>query len=102
MVDLLRLRGALPADLREARTDREPLPGAIGWPEDDDHDKVAKQVADASQGTLTPQTARYLTDTYGMVAMDIARKVAEIASTETSRSSALRRSTRTVSCGWVC
>jgi glycerol-3-phosphate dehydrogenase len=56
-------------------TDREPLPGAVGWPDDDDHDRVAARVAKASGGHVAADTARLLTDTYGMRALEIARMV---------------------------
>jgi glycerol-3-phosphate dehydrogenase len=82
-VKLLRLRDALPADLQPANTDREPLPGAVGWPEDDDHDHVAGQVRKASGGLLSAEVSRYLGDAYGMVAIDIARRVASDASLAT-------------------
>lgn len=76
VVKMLRLRDALPADLQAAHTDREPLPGAVGWPEDDDHSKVAGLVEAASAGRLSATTARYLADSYGTVGIDIARRVA--------------------------
>jgi glycerol-3-phosphate dehydrogenase len=79
-VKLLRLSGAAPRDLAEARTDREPLPGAVGWPEDDDHDKVAVRVRDASGGALSARTSRLLADTYGMRGLDVARLVRQDAS----------------------
>lgn len=73
---LLRLRGELPAALQASNTDKEPLPGAVGWPEDDDHDKVAAAITAASDGRLEHERARYLADEYGMVGLDIARRVA--------------------------
>jgi glycerol-3-phosphate dehydrogenase len=76
-VNLLRLQGSAPAELAAARTDTEPLPGGIGWPEDDDHARVGQQVAAASGGRLDARRARYLADTYGMRALDLARRVAE-------------------------
>jgi glycerol-3-phosphate dehydrogenase len=76
-VNLLRLEGKLPGKLRGARTDEEPLPGAIGWPEDDDHAKVGAQVEREARGRLAPSVARYLADTYGMRAIDVARRVAK-------------------------
>lgn len=72
---LLRLRGELPAALQACSTDKEPLPGAVGWPEDDDHDKVATAISAASDGRLDHERARYLADEYGMVGLDIARRV---------------------------
>ncbi|MEZ4234725.1 MAG: glycerol-3-phosphate dehydrogenase/oxidase [Myxococcota bacterium] len=40
-VNPLRLGNALPSRLSAPRTEEEPLPGAVGWPDDDDHDRVA-------------------------------------------------------------
>jgi glycerol-3-phosphate dehydrogenase len=74
---LLRLSNRLPTALSASQTDQEPLPGAVGWPEDDDHARVAKQVLAASGGTLSPVTARLLGDTYGMRGLDVARLVAD-------------------------
>jgi glycerol-3-phosphate dehydrogenase len=69
---VLMLRGKAPDDLRPARTDREPLPGAVGWPEDDDRTKVVKAVLDAGKGKVSPETAALLADTYGTRGVDIA------------------------------
>lgn len=75
-VNLLRLGGKAPPRLRASGTDQEPLPGAVGWPEDDDHDRVANQIAAAASGTLGAVQARHLADTYGMRGLDLARRVA--------------------------
>ncbi|MEQ1504317.1 MAG: glycerol-3-phosphate dehydrogenase [Myxococcota bacterium] len=75
-VNLLRLGNHLVARLGSARTDEEPLPGAVGWPEDDDHDRVAAQIRSASGDKLTAAQARHLADTYGMRGLDLARRVA--------------------------
>lgn len=75
-VNVLRLGNHLPARLRAARTEEEPLPGAVGWPEDDDHDRVARQIEAAATGLLAPVQARHLADTYGMRGIDIGRRVA--------------------------
>mgnify|MGYP000035024681 CR=1 FL=1 len=74
-VKLLRLGNRLP-DLSPANTDEEPLPGAVGWPADDDHQAVAHQVAEAAGGLLDGVQARHLADTYGMRGIDLARQVA--------------------------
>ncbi|MEL6180649.1 MAG: glycerol-3-phosphate dehydrogenase C-terminal domain-containing protein, partial [Myxococcota bacterium] len=74
-VKLLRLSGQLPDNLAPAHTDREPLPGAVGWPEDDDHDNVIRQVAEAGGSALSDASARELTRTYGMRALAIAALV---------------------------
>ncbi|MCB9671139.1 MAG: glycerol-3-phosphate dehydrogenase [Alphaproteobacteria bacterium] len=73
---LLRLTNNLPT-LRAAHTESEPLPGAVGWPEDDDHEAVANQVKGAGGGHVELPTARYLANTYGMRGIDIARRVAK-------------------------
>jgi glycerol-3-phosphate dehydrogenase len=75
-LDLLRMTGRVPAELHPAHTDREPLPGAVGWPENDDHDAVARQVEAAGQGAIDARTARLLGDTYGMRGLDVAELAA--------------------------
>lgn len=73
VVQFLRLASKLPDDLRPSESDKACLPGATGWPSDDDHNKVAIEVAEAGQGKVEPHIARHLTDNYGMKAFDIAR-----------------------------
>jgi len=73
-VQLLRLSDQLPGDLQAANTDKAPLPGAIGWPEDDDHDKVAQKVAEVAQGKLSERTCLHLVNTYGTRAFWIAER----------------------------
>ena len=63
--------------LYDANTDREPLPGAQGWPADDDHERVAEQVKEVGGDNLTMESARLLANTYGMRGMDVARLVRE-------------------------
>lgn len=67
-------RGAL--DLRPPATGKDPLPGAIGWPADDDHAKVADEVAKAGHPRVPEDVARHLADTYGMRAIAIAKRMA--------------------------
>lgn len=76
-IKLLRLSGTLPSHpLYVARTDQDPLPGAQGWPADDDHERVARQVRDvAGEEHMTMATAQMLANVYGMKGMDIARLV---------------------------
>jgi glycerol-3-phosphate dehydrogenase len=77
-VKLLRLTNKLPARLTVAHTDREPLPGAVGWPDDDDPQRVVAQVlATADAGRIGEDTAATLVGTYGVRAVDIARRVRE-------------------------
>ena len=70
---MLRLSGHLHQRLKEPRTDEEPLPGAVRWPDDDDHDAVAARVLDVGGDRLTPETARLLADTYGSLGTAVAR-----------------------------
>jgi glycerol-3-phosphate dehydrogenase len=74
-VKLLGMGGLLTAPLSPAHTDREPLPGAVGWPADDDHDRVAGRVQEVAGQAIDGLTARLLTDTYGMLAVEIARLI---------------------------
>jgi glycerol-3-phosphate dehydrogenase len=77
-VKLLRLSNQLPGHpLYDANTDREPLPGAQGWPADDDHERVAEQVKEVGGEHLPMESARLLANTYGMRGMDVARLVRE-------------------------
>jgi len=75
-VKLLRLGDRLPKKLRPARTDEEPLPGAVGWPEDDEYRQVLRYIVEASDRRLSTQTAEFLAGMYGMCAVDVARIVA--------------------------
>lgn len=73
-VDWLILSGHTPEALRPVDTSRLPLPGAVGWPEDDEEgESVARMVAEAAAGALSEQTVRYLTDRYGTRAIGLAR-----------------------------
>jgi glycerol-3-phosphate dehydrogenase len=80
-VALLHLTGA-GMDAREARTGKEPLPGAaphdgLEWPEDDDHATVAARVVAESGGTADETTGLLLAGTYGTRAIAVARRMAE-------------------------
>ena len=72
-VNLLKLTGKLPEDIQSGQTFRFPLPGAVGWPEDDDHDKVAAELAEACECDLSDEASRHLVDTYGMRALELAK-----------------------------
>ncbi len=76
-VQLLRLSGDAPKGLRASNTDEAPLPGGVGWPDDDDHDVIARRVMAASQDRIEHDTATYLAGAYGTRAIDMARRVAE-------------------------
>lgn len=73
-VRLLRLSGQLSGELHAANTDAVPLPGAVGWPEDDDHGKVAKNVAEVARGRLSESTCMHLVNAYGRRAIWIAER----------------------------
>ena len=76
-VKLLMLQDQLPEEeLKSAKTHKNPLPGAVGWPEDDDHEKVAAQIKERSGDGLDDSVSRYLADTYGMRGILIAELVA--------------------------
>ena len=76
VVKMLRLQEALPEEMKEARTDVHPLPGAKGWPPDDDHERVAREVrAAAGEEHLTEASARQLANTYGMQAIQVGRMI---------------------------
>lgn len=73
-VDWLALAGHTPERLRPVDTSRLPLPGAVGWPdEEEEGESVARLVHDAGGGALSAATTRYLTDRYGTRAIDLAR-----------------------------
>ena len=74
---VLMLQGKLPAELRPARTDREPLPGAVGWPEDDDRQKVVQMVREAGRGLLPDEVCENLARVYGTRGADVAARAAK-------------------------
>ncbi len=76
VVKYLRLSNKLPDNLEVAHTDAIPLPGAIKWPPDDDHDKVAKEIHNiAGEDNISYESALLLANTYGMRGRDVARLV---------------------------
>jgi glycerol-3-phosphate dehydrogenase len=68
--------GTAPREIKESKTDKEPLPGGVGWPEDDDHDAMGKKIVDAAKGAIDAAVGRHLADTYGTRGMEIARHIA--------------------------
>lgn len=76
-VALLRLTNRLPGRLSPAHTDREPLPGAVGWPENDEPERLIEQVCDVGGDGLSSASAKLLVATYGTRAIDLARLVRE-------------------------
>jgi glycerol-3-phosphate dehydrogenase len=77
VLGMLLVLGAAPREIKESKTDKEPLPGGVGWPEDDDHDAVSNEIVEASNGVLDAASARHLADTYGTRGMEIARLAAQ-------------------------
>ena len=75
VLKMLRLSGRLEERVSASHTDREPLPGAVGWPADDDHAKVASWVAEAAGDACSAETVALLANNYGMKGIDIARLV---------------------------
>ncbi|MCC6877961.1 MAG: glycerol-3-phosphate dehydrogenase [Sandaracinaceae bacterium] len=78
---LLELSGK-PRELGDPRTGKEPLPGAVGWPEDDDHAKVADEIAKAGHPRVPEDVATYLADRYGMRGVDIGRRCTKTGAVE--------------------
>ncbi len=72
-VNLLKLSGKLPENLQSGQTFKFPLPGAVGWPEDDDHQRVADEMAAQCDCGLSKEVGRHLVDTYGMRALELAK-----------------------------
>lgn len=75
-IELLRLTDNAPNEIRLANTDTEPLPGGVGWPEDDNIESVVSQILDICKNTLSKETAELLANTYGTRGLDIAKLVA--------------------------
>ncbi|MFZ5477974.1 MAG: glycerol-3-phosphate dehydrogenase [Myxococcota bacterium] len=73
-VAMLRLLGGGPAEIGEAHTARHPLPGAVGWPEDDDVARVVARIREA--GPADEATARLFAATYGTRGVDVAARMA--------------------------
>jgi len=76
-LQIIKLTGQLPDDLHSGQTYKFPLPGAVGWPEDDDHEKVAEQIGGACECEMSHATRRHLVDTYGMRALEVAKLCAD-------------------------
>lgn len=75
-VKFLRLTGNLNTDLKAAHTESIPLPGAVGWPEDDNLEQVIQQVIETSGTHLTEDSAKLLVFTYGMRSLKLAENIA--------------------------
>lgn len=76
-VQILKLSDQLPEDIHSGQTFKFPLPGAVGWPDDDDHGKVADELARVCDCELSEKIRLHLVDTYGMRAMEIGKLCAD-------------------------
>ena len=77
-VKMLRLGGNLPESLSSSKTDLRPLPGARGWPDENDDaafEQLATRTEVASESNLEKETCRFLVGIYGVRAPDIAHLV---------------------------
>jgi glycerol-3-phosphate dehydrogenase len=72
-VHLLKLSNGLPLDLHSAQTFKAPLPGAVGWPEHDNHELVAEELAKVCECDLPKGVGLHLVNTYGMRALQVAK-----------------------------
>jgi glycerol-3-phosphate dehydrogenase len=72
-VALLKLTGMNKA-LQDAHTERLPLPGAVGWPEDDDRSRVEASIREAG---APEEVARLFCNTYGTRGVDVAKKMTQ-------------------------
>lgn len=75
-LEVLKRQGHAVPKLKSARTDKRPLPGAVGWPARDDGAAVAARIAEAAGGVLSPETCRYLADRYGTLGVKLAEEAA--------------------------
>lgn len=75
-IRLLQLRGKLTsAVMRKGITDESLLPGAVGWPADDDDRVVIDQIIEASGGVIAEDTAKNFVHCYGMRGLELAARV---------------------------
>jgi len=75
VVEVCKRNGHVLPEMRQAETDLNPLPGAVGWPESEDCDTVASLIAAAANDLIDAKCARMLSQTYGMRGLDIAAMV---------------------------
>lgn len=69
---LLAVAGQGPSALANPETEKRPLPGGEGWPDDDDIDKVIADIAAAGGESVPADVAQHLARTYGMRGRDLA------------------------------
>jgi glycerol-3-phosphate dehydrogenase len=74
-VQVLQLTGRRTHPVDPSRTDREALPGAVGWPEDDDVATLVAHVVEVSGRRIPRASAELLVRAYGSRALDLGRRV---------------------------
>lgn len=73
---LLRISGhSRDRKLARCQTEVEPLPGAVGWPADDDHARVQEWIMELAGEFISKETAVNWASQYGMRALELARLV---------------------------
>jgi len=72
-LEVIKLAGGELPHMRDPKTGRDPLPGAIGWPEDDDSTRVSRIILEKAP-QLSASSAQYLADHYGTRGIDIAER----------------------------
>lgn len=78
-IKLLRISGhCRDRRLSRCQTDQEPLPGAVGWPADDDHGRVRDWVLEVTGDLISTETASALANRYGMKAIEIGRLIRDV------------------------
>lgn len=69
-IEYLRVIGALPK-LRSAQTSEEPLPGAVGWPEEGGLSWIEEELKEKYGQLLSQETRALLAKNYGMRSFDV-------------------------------
>lgn len=75
VVKLLRLSSPTPLRFLPAETEVHPLPGAVGWPADDDPTRVSRVIQAVAPSLIEDDTALWLANTYGTRGQEVARLV---------------------------
>ncbi len=78
VIRVLHTHGGLPENiLHKGLTKESLLPGAMGWPQDNDVDTVINLIRASSNASIAPDSAELLAHNYGMRALNIAELVAD-------------------------
>lgn len=70
-LEILAKRGGT-ATLHPPNTHTSPLPGAVGWSANDDHESMAEKAFEAAQGAIEMDTAQHLVNQYGACGVELA------------------------------